>query len=266
MSEFLSNLVARTLATVPVLQPRQPSLFEPVGGGWGLGNRDWGVVAEAETAVSVPHPPTPLSPPPPVQPVWPETAAPPIQPTRPVTAVATPPPTTLVQPQLVPERPREARPSATAQPERPAAARPEKKPAPTPPPMTIRERIIQQTVVEKKERLIPVAPPPAAPPRPAKAAPEPAVTPSRPAPPPCHYQFGKRLPSRRLPRPFAPCLPQRNGRLPLSRRCLLLRGNGQPVSHHHCPNLINDRLRRRPPSASMFCRPQRLHPHSANRG
>jgi hypothetical protein len=174
MSEFLSNLVARTLATAPVLQPRQPSLFEPDGGGWGLGNRDWGVVAEVETAVSTPHPPPASSAP--ARPVWP------------VTAAATPPPTTIVQPQPLPPHPRDAGSLAATQPERPPAARPEKKPLPTPSPLTLRERIIQQTVVEKKERLTPAAPSPAASLRPARAAaaPVPAVTPLLPtsSPPP----------------------------------------------------------------------------------
>jgi hypothetical protein len=186
MSDYLSNLVARTLATVPVLQPRQPSLFEPVGGGWGLGNRDWGVVAEVETAAFPP----------------------PIQPTRSETAAVTPPPTTLVQPQPVPERP--------------LAARPEKKPAPTPSPMTIRERIIQQTVVEKKGRLIPAAPPTAAPPRPAKALAVPvpaAVQPRPPSPPPApapekvNSRSQNEPPIRPLPtaakQPFAPEPPLR---------------------------------------------------------
>jgi hypothetical protein len=174
MSEFLSNLVARTLATAPVLQPRQPSLFEPDGGGWGLGNRDWGVVAEVETAVSAPALPPASSAP--ARPVWP------------VTAAATPPPTTIVQPQPLPPHPRDAGSLAATQPERPPAARPEKKPAPTPSPLTLKERIIQQTVVEKKERLSPAAPSPAASLRPARAAaaPVPAVTPLllAPSPPP----------------------------------------------------------------------------------
>jgi len=33
MSRFLSNLMARSFADVPAIQPRLPSLFEPGGAG-----------------------------------------------------------------------------------------------------------------------------------------------------------------------------------------------------------------------------------------
>ncbi|MDV7390896.1 hypothetical protein RZS08_06075 [Arthrospira platensis SPKY1] len=213
MSDYLSNLVARTLAAAPVLQPRQPSLFEPVGGGWGLGNRDWGVAAEAETAVS-PLMPSPT--PPPVRPVWPETAvatSPPIQPARPETAAVTPPPAAVAQPQPAPPPAPHAEPLAASQPERPMAARMEKKTAPSPPPMTIRERIIQQTVVEKKERLVPAGPPPAAPIHPAKAmaVPVPVAVQPRPLspPPPPVPETVKTRPQDEPPIRSMPAVPKR---------------------------------------------------------
>lgn len=52
MSDYLSNLVARTLETAPLLQPRRLSLFEPVGGVWEMGSGEWGIGVEAETAIS----------------------------------------------------------------------------------------------------------------------------------------------------------------------------------------------------------------------
>ncbi|MFO7539813.1 MAG: hypothetical protein R6X32_17380 [Chloroflexota bacterium] len=89
MSDYLSNLVARTLESAPVLQPRQPSLFEPVGGGWGMVHRDWGMEIAGETAVSPPNLPQPTMPPQP-QPIV-ANPGPPVQPASPAAKAAAPP-------------------------------------------------------------------------------------------------------------------------------------------------------------------------------
>jgi hypothetical protein len=150
MSDYLSNLVARTLESAPVLQPRQPSLFEPVGGGWGMVHRDWGMEMAGETAVFP-------APPPPATPLRPQ----------PIVANQTP----LVQPASSPAK-AAASPSEPAAPARPNPTPPARPPRPAEKPETIRHTtVIEKTLVQQRIEPKMAAPPPI---QPAAASDKPA--------------------------------------------------------------------------------------------
>jgi hypothetical protein len=156
MTDYLSNLVARTLETAPVLQSRRPSLFEPIGGAWGMPHTERGIEETGvETVVSPQFEPVKLSP---MQPVV-ANPGPQLAPIRPPAAMAAPPPTAVFhQPAATPPAPVPATPAKWE------LASPVQ--APRPPENSVianHTPVVEKTVVQKiRERQLeqPLATPP----------------------------------------------------------------------------------------------------------
>ncbi len=173
MSDYLNNLVARTLETAPLLQPRRLSLFEPVGGVWGMESKEWGVEETGTETAVLPQSQPVMPPPMPAVMPQPESL---VAPMHPPVVTAAPPPTAFFhqpaasQPASTPPAPVQRKPSPPAQP-----ARPTEKPTITNHTTVLEKKVVQQTIEQQIVKPPAVSAPPGTAELPRRPA-QPAVT------------------------------------------------------------------------------------------